>query len=77
MKTQIQDVLVKAVDLSPVDRAVLVEGILSSFDVPAGGDIDDAWAFEAEERIEAYERGEIESITAFEVFEKIEKNYSP
>lgn len=76
MKTQIQDVLVKAVDLSPIDRAELVEGILSSFDVPEDADIDDAWACVAEERLEAYDRGEIESISALRVFEKIDKKYA-
>ncbi|MBP7828889.1 MAG: addiction module protein [Kiritimatiellae bacterium] len=76
MTTQAQQVLEKAVGLPPIERAELVEGILSSFDFPSREAIDAAWAREAEDRIDAYERGNIAAIPASEVFEKIEKKYS-
>ena len=76
MTTQAQQGLVGAVGLPPVERAELVEGILSSFDFPSRADIDAAWAREAEDRIDAYERGDITAIPASKVFEKIEKKYS-
>ena len=76
MTTHTQQVLEEAVGLPPIERAELVEGILSSFDFPARADIDAAWAREAEDRIDAYERGDIAAIPASKVFEKIEKKYS-
>ena len=76
MTTHTQHVLEEAVGLSPVERAELVEGILSSFAGPAQSDIDAAWAREAEDRIDAYERGDIAALPASKVFEKIEQKYS-
>ena len=76
MTTHAQQVLEEAVGLSPIERAELLEGILASFDSPARADIDAAWAREAEDRIDAYERGDIAAIPAAQVFEKIEKKYS-
>jgi len=62
MTSQSQKILQEALGLSPVERAELVEQILESFEFPARKDIDAAWAQEAEERIDAYERGEIKSL---------------
>ena len=76
MTKHMQDVLEKAVDLPPIERAELVEGILSSFNFPSRSAIDAAWGQETEDRIDAYDRGEIETIPASKVFEKIEKKYS-
>ena len=76
MTTQAQQVLKEAVGLPPIERAELVEGILSSFDSPSRTDIDAAWAREAEDRIDAYVRGDIAAIPASKVFEKIEKKYT-
>ena len=76
MTTRAQEVLEKAVGLPPVERAELVEGILASFDFPSRPDIDASWAREAEERIDAYERGEITAVPASAVFEAIENKRS-
>ncbi|SMP74254.1 addiction module protein [Desulfonatronum lacustre] len=76
MTTHAQLVLEKAVGLPPIERAELVEGILASFDFPARADIDAAWAREAEDRIDAYERGDIAAIPASLVFDRVEKKYS-
>lgn len=75
MTSIVQQVLETASALSPIDRAELVEGILASFDFPNRAEIDAAWGREAEDRIEAYERGEISAIPATRVFEKIERKY--
>ena len=72
MTTQVQHVLEKAIGLPPGERAELVEGILSSFDFPSREDIDALWAREAEERIDAYDRGEVAAIPTAKVFEKLE-----
>ena len=76
MTTQTQEVLKKAIHLPPVERAELVEQILSSFDFPSREEIDVLWAKEAEDRIEAYDRGEIKAIPASQVFEKINRHKS-
>ena len=76
MTTKMRRVLEQAVGLAPIERAELVEGILSSFDFPIRADIDAAWAQEAEDRIDAYDRGDITAVPAAVVFEKIEKKYS-
>ncbi|MFH1287263.1 MAG: addiction module protein [bacterium] len=64
--------LTESLKLPPTDRAELVENILSSFEFPSREKIDASWAQEAENRIDALERGELATISAEEVFEKIE-----
>jgi putative addiction module component (TIGR02574 family) len=76
MTREVQQVLEKATGLSPIDRAELVEGILASFDFPARAEIDAAWGREAEDRIDAYDRGEIPAIPVDRVFQKIERKHA-
>jgi putative addiction module component (TIGR02574 family) len=73
MTPQSEQVLRDALALTPSERAELVEQILASFEFPARKDIDAAWAREAEARIDAYERGEIKSAPAEEVFKGIDR----
>ena len=73
MTPQSQQILRDALDLPPIDRAELVEQILASFELPARRDIDAAWAQEAEDRIDAYERGEIGASPAGDVFREIDQ----
>lgn len=68
MTPQSQQILREALDLPPIDRAELVEQILASFEFPAHQETDAAWVQEAEDRIDAYERAEIETSSAGEVF---------
>ena len=77
MTPQSQRILREALDLPPVDRAELVEEILASFEFPARGEIDAAWAQEVEDRIDAYERGELGSLPASEVFKEIDRQTHP
>lgn len=56
-----------ALQLKASERADVAEQILLSLDVP-DPDIDAAWAHVADARVEAHERGEIESIPAEDVF---------
>lgn len=65
-------ILKQALELSSPERAEVVEGLLSSLDSPDAG-IDAIWANEADARVHAYESGEIESISAEEVFKKYRK----
>jgi len=60
------NVLKDALSLEAVGRAELVDALLASLDAPDPA-IDALWADEAERRIDAYERGEIESLSIDEV----------
>jgi len=73
MSRQGKQILAEALNLPPIERAEIVEELLSSFEFPSRKTIDELWAQEAESRIDAYERGEITAIPAKEVFENIEK----
>ena len=73
MTPQSQQILREALDLPPIDRAELVERILASFEFPARRDIDAAWAQEVEDRIDAYERGQIGASPAEDVFSEIDR----
>ena len=64
-------ILESALALPPVERAELVEELLSSFDFPARADVDALWAREAEDRIDAYEKGELRTRPASEAIEEI------
>ena len=69
MSENIEKVLAEALELPPVERAELIEKLLSSFEFPSRKTIDVLWAKEAEARIDAYDKGEINSIPAKDVFD--------
>jgi putative addiction module component (TIGR02574 family) len=71
MTKKTEKVLSKALELSPIERAELVEQILSSFEFVSRKSMDELWAREAEERIDAYDAGKIKSSPADDVFKKI------
>lgn len=68
MLSDAQQILRDALNLSPVERAELVERILASFSFPERQTIDALWATEVEDRIDAFEAGELKSKPAAEVF---------
>jgi putative addiction module component (TIGR02574 family) len=63
----------EALSLTPDERAALVEHLLASFDASARQHIDTLWAQEAEDRLDAFGRGEIATIPAQNVFDAIRK----
>ena len=69
-----KQILAEALELPPVERAELVESLLTSFEFQSRKKIDALWAEEAEDRIDAFERGEMTAIPAKDVFGEIEKN---
>jgi putative addiction module component (TIGR02574 family) len=77
MSAKSERLLAEALGLPPVERAALVEEILSSFNFPSREEVDSRWATEAEDRIDAYDRGDIRSKPASEVFERIERRNAP
>jgi putative addiction module component (TIGR02574 family) len=56
-----------AAKLPPGDRLQLVEAILATLDKP-DPEIYAAWAAEAEDRLSAFRRGELEAVDESEVF---------
>lgn len=73
MSVNTESVYNQALELSPIERADLIERLLSSFDFPERKKIDSLWAGEAENRIDAFERGELQSKSAKQVFEKLDQ----
>jgi putative addiction module component (TIGR02574 family) len=59
----------QALKLKASERAAVAERLLASLDVPDPA-IDAAWAHEANARVEAHDRGDIESVPAEDVFAK-------
>lgn len=73
MSPQGDRILLDALRLPPLERAELIERLLASFSFPERKAIDERWTAEAEDRIDAYERGELGSKSAAEVFARIER----
>ena len=73
MTDRSKQILAEALKLSPIERAILVEELLSSFDFPARKEIDQQWSKEVEERIDAYERVELCSSPAKDVFNRLDR----
>ena len=71
MAHTVQKILADALTLPPVNRAELIEALFFSFDSDSREQIDRLWALDAEDRIDAYKRGEIGATSATAVFEKI------
>lgn len=60
-----------ALALPPRSRARLAEKLLESLDQPRQKAIDKLWADEVEDRIEAYEKGEIKVISGKDIFREL------
>ncbi len=73
MSSSSEQILRQALGLSPEDRAEIVERLLASFQTPPDPLLDELWAREAEDRLDAYDRGELGAIPAEEVFARIER----
>jgi putative addiction module component (TIGR02574 family) len=58
----------KAKSLTPDERAQLAESLLESIQEPPVAEIEAAWEREIEERAAAYDRGELQTISAGDVF---------
>lgn len=60
MSTRAHEILQEILSLPPAERAELVEGILASLE-PSDPRILKLWAAEAEDRLAAFERNELEA----------------
>ena len=63
------EILRNALNLSPKEKAELIDKLLSSMDIP-DGKISELWSKESENRIDAYDRGEMKGIELEEVLKK-------
>ena len=60
----------RAKQLPREERERLVDELLVSLNEPAVAELDAAWSAEIERRLAAYDRGEIQAVSADEVFAK-------
>ena len=72
MSTRTTELLQEILSMPPDERAELADDILASLE-PADPELMKLWAAEAEDRVSAFERGEIEAISANAVFDEIER----
>jgi len=66
-----EEILSAALSLSPTERAMLADHLLSSLDGPHQKEIDAAWAEEAERRMREIDEGKVELIDGELVMEKL------
>lgn len=66
MMQETQELLVRAMDLPPAERAMLIDALLESMTEPDLA-IDTKWATEAQSRLSAYRAGELGVVDADEV----------
>ena len=72
MATNTQKVLKNALELTTLDRASLIDRLLSSLDQP-DEQIDILWRREVEDRVKAYKAGKIKSVSLKEALSKYRK----
>jgi putative addiction module component (TIGR02574 family) len=70
MTDQVTELAERGKSLSPEDRTRLVDLLLVSLQEPATAEAEAAWEMEIDRRLDEYERGEVNSIPAEEVFAK-------
>lgn len=58
----------EALSLPPAERAQLIDRLLTSLDSSREHALDELWAQEAEDRVDAFERGEIKAVSSRDVF---------
>lgn len=67
--TTADTVIKEALMLKPSEKAQLIDKLLSTLDKP-DKEIDELWAKEAEDRIDAYDQGKIKEISLEKVLQK-------
>lgn len=72
MSTETREVIDRAMELPAVEKARLVDQLLSSLDEPDEA-IDALWRKEVEDRIQAYQAGELKSVLLSDVLAKYRK----
>jgi len=70
-----EQIFQQALALPLEERAELIEQLLATFQGPTDPALDRLWIAEAHDRLDAYDRGEMETVSVEEVFEEIERDY--
>jgi len=70
-----EQIFQQALALPLEERAELIEQLLATFQGPTDPALDRLWLAEAHDRLDAYDRGEMETVSVEEVFEEIERDY--
>lgn len=67
MGSSLKQIEEQALGLKPEERAKLAEVMLESLNAPVA-EVEEAWAREIEQRVAAYDRGDIQTHAAEDVF---------
>ncbi len=70
MYDQVIELAQRSKALSPEERSRLVDILLESLHEPAIAEVEAEWGVEIERRLAEYDRGEVKSIAAGDVFAK-------
>jgi putative addiction module component len=73
MSVTSERILEQVLALPIAERAELLERLLASFQAPFDSEFDRLWLKEAQDRLAAFDRGELASIEADEAFEKMKQ----
>ena len=73
MSASSEQILQEALALPLEERAHLIEQLLATFQTPPDPALDQLWANEAHDRLEAYDRGELEAVDVEEVLEQLDE----
>lgn len=73
MSANAEKILQEALNLPTRDRAEVLERLLATFQEAPDPELDKLWAQEAEDRLDAYDRGELGCVSAEEVFDRIDQ----
>lgn len=72
MSREAQEIIDRALNLPPADKALIVDKLLSSL-TPPDEAIDKLWRKEVEDRIDAYNDGTLKSVALEEVLARFRK----
>ena len=73
MSTTSEQILQQVLALPLEERAQLIERLLATFDTPPDPALDQLWANEAHDRLDAYDRGELDAVSIEDVFRQIDE----
>ena len=71
MSANSKQILQQALALPLEERAELIDRLLATFETPPDQALDQLWANEAHDRLDAYDRGEIQAVNAEEVLDDL------
>lgn len=68
------DQIIREVLALPLEeRAQLIERLLATFQTPPDPALDQLWANEAHDRLDAYDRGQLDAVDIEDVFQQIDE----